>query len=104
MDELDALPETYGLIGQMKAAPGQREELIGYLAEGTRGMPGNLAYMISRDLADADAVWIVEVWKDKASHGASLQLPQVQAAIVKARPIIAGFGTRAEVSPVAGTN
>jgi hypothetical protein len=29
-------------------------------------------------------------------------LPQVQEAIRKARPIIAGFGARAEVSPVGG--
>ncbi|WP_409264074.1 hypothetical protein [Pseudomonas aeruginosa] len=47
-------------------------------------------------------MWITEVWKDEASHKASLQLPQVQEAIRKARPIIAGFGARAEVSPVGG--
>ncbi len=102
MDEGDANAELYGLIGQMMAAPGKRDELIRYLAEGTAEMPGNLAYMINKDAGDPDAVWIVEVWRNKAAHAASLALPQVQAAIAKARPILAGFGTRAEVIPVGG--
>jgi quinol monooxygenase YgiN len=100
MDDLTDTTELYGLIGQMSAAPGKRDELIGYLLAGTGEMPGNLAYMINKDAADPDAVWIVEVWRDKVAHAASLQLPQVQAAIAKARPILAGFGTRAEVIPV----
>jgi quinol monooxygenase YgiN len=99
MEEIDAAT-LYGLIGQMSAKPGKRDELIGYLQAGTEAMPGNLAYMINKDAADPDAVWIVEVWRDQAAHAASLQLPSVQAAIAKARPILAGFGTRAELIPV----
>ncbi len=102
MEDLNDAPELYGLIGQMSAVPGKRDELISYLLAGTKGMPGNLSYLISKDIAHADAIWIVEMWKDKAAHGASLALPQVQAAIAKARPILAGFGTRAEVIPVGG--
>ena len=100
MEDLTDTTGLFGLIGQMSAAPGKRDELIGYLLAGTGEMPGNLAYMINKDAADPDAIWIVEVWRDKASHAASLKLPQVQAAITKARPILAGFGTRAEVIPV----
>lgn len=96
MDEID--PEhVYAIIGQMLAVPGKRDELIGYLSEGSGNMPGNLSYEIWRDKADENAIWITEVWKDEASHKASLGLPQVQEAIRKARPIIAGFGARAEV-------
>lgn len=101
MEEIDE-SQVYGLIGQMKAAPGHRDELIGYLIEGSAQMPGNLGYRVWKDRGDADAIWITEVWKDEASHKASLHLPQVQEAIRKARPIIAGFGARAEVSPVGG--
>lgn len=100
MDKIEPAAGLYGLIGQMKATPGKRDELIAYLLQGTGQMPGNLSYMINRDAADVDAIWIVEVWKDQAAHAASLKLPAVQAAITKARPIIAGFGTRAEVIPV----
>jgi len=90
----------YGLIGQMKAAPGQRDALISILGAGTQAMPGCLSYIIAQDATDADALWITEVWTDKDSHAASLKLPSVQAAIAKARPIIAGFGHRFETVPV----
>ena len=95
-----AVEELYGLVGQMRAAPGKRAELVGYLLEGTRAMPGNLAYIIAEDLAGADSIWITEVWRSKADHAASLSLPAVQQAIARARPLIAGFGTRAETRPV----
>jgi quinol monooxygenase YgiN len=92
----------YGLIGQMLAAPGKREELLAILAESTGGMPGCLSYVIAKDPANADALWITEVWTDKDAHAASLKLPAVQAAIAKARPIIAGFPQHFETIPVTG--
>jgi quinol monooxygenase YgiN len=92
----------YGLIGQMKAAPGKRDELVAILAEGTGGMPGCLSYIVAKDASDPDALWITEVWTDQASHAGSLKLASVQAAITKARPIIAGFGHRFETVPVGG--
>ena len=91
----------YGLIGQMIAQPGQRAALAAILTEGTGAMPGNFAYLVGEDAENPDALWIVELWADKAAHAASLQLPAVQAAIAKGRPLIAGFGSRAEFKPVA---
>ncbi|MBU0823605.1 MAG: antibiotic biosynthesis monooxygenase [Alphaproteobacteria bacterium] len=96
----DADPQ-YGLIGQMIAQPGQRAALAAILSEGTGAMPGNIAYLIGEDSANPDAIWIVELWDSKESHAASLGLPAVQAAIKRGRPLIAGFGTRAEFKPVA---
>ena len=101
MEEIDETTH-YGVIGQMTSTPGQRDALIALLAVGSQDMPGNLAYLIAKDNADADAVWITEIWTSVEAHLASLKLPQVQAAIARARPIIAGFGTRAEVTPVGG--
>ena len=92
----------YGLIGKMSAQPGKRDELIGYLLENDGGMPGCLSYIVSKDPADADAIWISEVWTDTAAHQASLTLPSVQEAIRKARPLIAGFSDRHELEPVGG--
>lgn len=96
----EVVPE-YGLIGQMLAQPGQRAALVAILSEATDAMPGNMGYLIGEDSANTDAIWIVELWDTKASHAASLELPAVQVAISKARPLIAGFGTRAEFTPVA---
>lgn len=92
----------YGLIGKMLAQPGRRDELITLLLAGTGSMPGCLSYVVARDAADPNAIWITEVWDTVASHQASLKLPEVQDAISKARPIIAGFGERFETAPVGG--
>lgn len=92
----------HGLIGKMKAAPGQRDALIAILLDGIGGMPGCLSYVVARDPADADAVWITEVWDSAEHHQASLSLPQVQVAIAKARPIIAGFDSHIVTEPVGG--
>ncbi|MBE1527596.1 quinol monooxygenase YgiN [Sphingopyxis sp. OAS728] len=100
MEEADP---QYGLLGQMMAQPGKRAELVAILSEGTGEMPGNIAYLIGEDSANPDAIWIVELWDSKDAHAASLGLPAVQAAIKKGRPLIAGFGTRAEFKPVAKT-
>lgn len=92
----------YGLIGKMSAVPGQRDALAAILLEGTGAMPGCLSYVIATDPADADALWITEVWDNQASHQASLKLPGVQAAIAKGRPLIAGFSNRVETVPIGG--
>ncbi|MBN8607801.1 MAG: antibiotic biosynthesis monooxygenase [Caulobacterales bacterium] len=92
----------YGVIGKMRAQPGQRDALVAILLEGVDSMPGCRSYVIAHDPTDADAVWITEAWDNAESHRASLQLPQVQAAIARARPIIAGFGERFETIPIGG--
>ena len=92
----------YGLIGKMKCTPGNREALISILLEGVSGMPGCLSYVVAKDPTDSDSIWITEAWEDQDKHKASLSLPSVQAAISKARPIIAGFGERFETQPVGG--
>lgn len=94
------MEEIYGLIGQLKAVPGKREELIAILREGTGEMPGNLLYLVAEDLDDPDAIWITEVWATRTDHENSLKLPGVQTAIAKGRPLIAGFGARAQTRPV----
>ena len=73
----------YGLIGKMRAVAGQRDALIAILLEGTGSMPGCLSYIVATDPADADAIWITEVWDSEASHKASLQLPAVRDAIAR---------------------
>ena len=92
----------YGLIGKMKAQPGQRDALAAILLEGVSGMPGCLSYVIANDPADPDLLWITEVWDSADSHRASLSLPSVQAAIAKGRPLIAGMEAVTTTEPVGG--
>ena len=92
----------YGLIGKMTATPGNRDELAAALLEGLNDMPGCLSYIVAENPENVDALWITEVWDSAESHQASLALPQVQAAIARARPVIAGFSDRQETRPIGG--
>ncbi|MFL5385151.1 MAG: putative quinol monooxygenase [Longimicrobiaceae bacterium] len=94
----------YGLIGKMIAVAGQRDALIAILLEsaGLEAMPGCISYIVATDPADANAIWITEVWDSKESHDASLTLPSVRQAITRARPMIAGFGESVVTTPVGG--
>ena len=92
----------FGIIGKMIANEEKRDDLIAILLEGTKDMPGCLSYVIARDSADDNALWITEVWDNQESHQASLSLEPVQQAIAKGRPLIAGFGERIVTSPVGG--
>ena len=93
----------YGMIGKITAVPGQREALARLLLSGSAAMPGCLSYVVSEDLKDPDALWVAEAWDSKESHAASLKLPAVQDAIAKARPLIVGFDTAAELKPIGGS-
>lgn len=92
----------YGLIGKMIATPGQRDALVEILLEGTSEMPGCLSYIIAHDAEDPNAIWVTEVWDSRESHAASLQLPPVQEAIRRGRPMIAGFESQTVTTPIGG--
>lgn len=92
----------YGLIGKMRAKPGQREALVRVLLDGVSGMPGCLSYIVANDPTDADLIWITEAWESNAAHAASLSMPSVRAAIMEGRPLIAGMEAVGETVPVGG--
>ena len=92
----------YGLIGRIVAVPGKRDELAAILVPGDGGMPGCLSYIVAEDPANADALWVTEVWTDEEAHRASLKLPAVWAVIARGRPLIAGFDNRTETKVVGG--
>jgi len=92
----------YGLIGKMMTVDGKRDELTQLLLEAVIRMPGCLSYIVAEDATDANAIWITEVWDTQESHAQSLSLPEVRAAITKARPLIAGFEKGATTRPIGG--
>ena len=92
----------YGLITQFIISPDHRDEFIHLLSRPAADLPGCLSYVIAKDAARQDAVWITEVWADKESHARSLKRPEVLEAIGKGRPLVTGMGVRVETEPVAG--
>ena len=73
----------YGYIGSMRTRPGKRDEVIDLLLRGLDSLPaaGCHSYVVSACAADADRIWVTEVWESAEHHAASLQLPETQAAI-----------------------
>lgn len=92
----------HGLIGKLIASPGQRDSLISILLDGVSNMPGCLSYVVAKDPADENGIWITEVWDGPESHKASLQLPAVKEAISRGKPMIAGAGVHFVTQPVGG--
>ena len=90
----------YGLIGCIRANPGTGARLVEILGESTEAMPGCISYVVAVDSKDTDAIWVTEVWDSPESHTASLALKQVQDAIARARPLIAGFDSHVETRPI----
>ena len=94
--------QMHGLIGSFKAKPGQREALLSILLEDVGNLPGCLSYIVAEDPADADVLWITEVWDSAESHQASLQIASVKEAIARAMPLIADFGQHTRTVPRGG--
>jgi len=92
----------YGLIGKMMTVDGKRSELTALLLEAVTRMPGCLSYIVAEDTTEPNAIWITEVWDTQESHDQSLTLPEVRAAITKARPLIAGFEKGVTTTPLGG--
>ncbi len=92
----------YGIIGRIRCVAGKRDELASILLGATRAMPGCRSYVVAGDAGDADSLWVTEVWDSAESHRAPLSLPEVQGAIARGKPLIAGFGERFETRPFGG--
>jgi quinol monooxygenase YgiN len=95
----------FGLCGIMMAHPGQRDALLEELlqaADLVADLPGCEVWIVNTMPDDPDAIWVTEVWRSEADHAASLANDAVKAIIARARPLIAGFGERFTLEPVAG--
>jgi quinol monooxygenase YgiN len=93
----------YGLISKIVAQPDRRDELVKILLEGVGGsLPGCLSYVVATDPADANSIWVTEVWQSRQAHAASLSAPAINEAMIKGRPLIASFVRIAETTPAGG--
>jgi quinol monooxygenase YgiN len=94
----------YGYIGSMRTREGDRDEVIGILLGGADGLraAGCQVYAVGSDPADAEVIWVSEIWDSREQHDASLQLPETKAAIGRAMPLLTGEFTRQELNVVGG--
>lgn len=92
----------WGMIAKVTLQPGKRDEMIEVLKGSAAAMPGCLSYIVAKDAADENAIWVTEVWESHASHDASLSLPAVKGAIPRGKALVSSFERVAVTSPVWG--
>jgi quinol monooxygenase YgiN len=92
----------WGMIAKITLVPGKRDEMIAILKESAADMQGSLSYIVAKDAADENTLWVTEVWESMASHEASLSLPAVKSAIPRAKAVVSNFERIAVTSPVWG--
>lgn len=81
----------YSIYGKLIAAAGRQAELESILlraAEEMAQLEECYIYLVGRNQDEPEAVYIFEVWRDKAAHQAALGLPVFQTMIAQARPMI----------------
>ncbi|HXD28728.1 MAG TPA: putative quinol monooxygenase [Arthrobacter sp.] len=86
---------TFANAGTLGTVPGKRDELVALLTRRSDVLArrGCLAYEVGVNADDPDTVYVLELWVSEAAHRDSLALPEVQAAIAAARPLLSGgFG------------
>jgi len=90
----------WGMIAKITLLPGRRDEMIEILKESAATMPGCLSYVVAKDAADENTIWVTEEWDSMASHDASLSLPAVKNAIPRSKAIVSNFERIAVTNPV----
>lgn len=83
---------TFANVGTLGTLPGKRDELVAHLTRRSESLRevGCLAYEVGVNDDHPDTVFVVELWQDADAHRASLELPDVQASIADARPLLSG--------------
>jgi quinol monooxygenase YgiN len=94
----------YGYLGSMKTRPGSREDVVAILVGGADGLraAGCELYAVSVAATDEVTIWVTEIWPSKQQHDDSLKLPEAQAAIAKARPMLTGEFFGQELAVIGG--
>ena len=95
---------AYGYLGTMRTQPGLRDEVVRMLVDGADALTavGCRLYVVSVSEDDPDCIWVNEVWESKEQHDASLQLPEVRAAIQATMPKLTGEFTSQQLHVVGG--
>lgn len=95
----------YGLHGKLRAKPGSAEQLANILQQAAQLMaaaPGCRLYVVGKDAASPNSVWVTEIWDSKARHDASLSLPGVRELIGQALPLLDGQPERGQELEILG--
>ena len=86
---------TFANVGTLGTLPNKRDELVAHLTARSDLLStlGCQLYEVGVNDEQPNTVFVVELWDSADAHRASLQHPEVQALIARARPWLSGeFG------------
>ena len=92
----------HGVIAKIRARPGQRPALLEVLLNEVPYLPGCISHVVAEDAADADVVWITQVWDSDESRQQQLGLVQVWGVIERAGALIAAREMTVSTRPRGG--
>jgi len=95
----------FGLFGTITARAGRRDVLVACLLQGAellRQAPGCELYVVHTSPTEADVVHVMEVWRSRADHEASLAIPGMRELVSTARPLIAALADPVVTVPAGG--
>ena len=93
------------VIAKLKAKEGKRDDLVAAMAplvEHTAEESGTLTYTLHSDAADADVVWVYELYSDKDALTAHSGTDEMKAFIAGIREVIAGAPEMWFLAPLTG--
>lgn len=97
--------DQFALINKLITKPGKRDEVISILLESAKPFQDNkacLLYLVHKDEEDANAIWVVDLWTNKAGHEAELSKTQLQEYVKKAMPMLEGMPDQIHLGLVGG--
>ncbi|MFL5958593.1 MAG: antibiotic biosynthesis monooxygenase [Solirubrobacterales bacterium] len=95
---------SVGRYAKATAKPGRGDELARVMLEvasSLQNTPGCELYVVNRDAADPDVVWVTEIWRSQEALDASLEAEGAQEQIARVRDLVRGF-ERIDVEPLGG--
>jgi quinol monooxygenase YgiN len=95
----------YGLHGKLTATTGNGDRLAAILLEAAALVStakGCQLYLVSKDAATPEAVWVTEVWDSQEDHDQSLHVDGVKELIGQAMPLLAGKPEKGQVLTILG--
>ena len=95
----------YLLHGKLTAQDGYGEKLTSILLNASKLVStakGCILYIVSKDTADINSVWITEIWDSKEDHDNSLKVEGVNELISMAIPILNGQPQKGQELEVLG--
>jgi quinol monooxygenase YgiN len=82
---------SFGMVGYLTTQPNFRDTLVNILLDAARMMqarPDCHLYQVCCDAEDRSKVWVMELWRSEEAHEKALRLPEVQAIIGLAMPLL----------------